>query len=124
RDWSSDVCSSDLTRALRKSERQMCAGRPADGNVEESTHLGLLLTEERRQRRTEPEGAAGEDQVLDGRIDRCAADHRGTIEARVGDRELGDVDADDDDDGRLVEVLGEVVSRAHHALLPGPGLRG
>jgi hypothetical protein len=63
-----------------------------------------------------PDPATREHQVLHGGIDRRAAHDGHAIEPRVGDREIGHVDADDDDRRRLVEVLREVIGRAQDAL--------
>src|SRR5581483_9292814 len=70
--------------ARRIAERDRRCGRDPVGNLEQLLHLRLDRAEERRERRAEPLGAGRQDEVLDARVDRRAADEAQAIEVAVG----------------------------------------
>jgi hypothetical protein len=74
----------------------------------------------RRQRAAEPERSRGEQHVLDGRVDRGAlCPVRGDRRAlRTVEHLVAPVEAGDDPDRRLVEVLCEVLDRGELAAGP------
>ena len=83
--------------------------RQLGGDPEQLLDLRLEHAQQRRQRRRHALVAQGEAEVLDGRVDRRAADDAQAAEVGVGRMGVGEVGQDDDDRRVVGEVLGEVV---------------
>jgi len=98
----------------RIADRDRCGGAPGRGNRKQRGDFRLGCAEQGRKHATESLGAASEEQVLDGGINRPATDHRDAGQVRIGDGHLGGIEAKNRNDRALTERTAQVGARTEH----------
>jgi hypothetical protein len=99
----------------RIADRHQRDGRPRVRDVQQDLHLGFAKAVQRGQRAAEPLRNTGQHGVLHRRVDRPTADHADAIEVGVGDGHGRRVGAEHENRRRLVQVVGKMIARSHHA---------